>query len=120
MQVLATGLHTAPFGKKALLAASCTATLNTLPPFSTFGGIKQDTLQSKLRSMIAEHRAAVKTDPHVSGKRTGDSEELWQAMCDIAQDIDEAAAAKGEGNAAAVAEEARKNLRAEKVCAVVL
>lgn len=72
-------------------------------------------MQQKLRSMIAEHRAKVKADPHVSGKRTGDSDDLWQAMCDMVQDIDEALAAKGEGDAAAVAEEARKNLRAEKV-----
>ena len=109
------GLLTAGHGKKGDIAASCVATLNTLPSFSKHGGIKVESMLNKLRTLVAEHRAAVKQDPHVSGKRTGASEELHQAMCDITQDLDEAAAAKGEGDAAAVAEEARKNVRAEKV-----
>lgn len=41
-------------------------------------------------------------------------------MCDIVQDIDEALAAKGEGDADKVAEEKRKILRAEKVRLLVL
>lgn len=115
MQALALGLLTAGHGKKQAIAASCVATLNTLPSFSKFGGIKVENMTNKLRTLVAEHRAAVKADPGISGKRTGASEELHQAMCDIVQDLDEAAASKGEGDAAAVAEEARKNLRAEKV-----
>lgn len=109
------GLLTAGHGKKAAIAASCVATLNTLPSFEKHGGVKQEGMMNKLRTLLAEHRAAVKKDPHVSGKRSGASEELHQALVDIAQDQDEAAAVKGEGDAAAVAEEARKNVRAEKV-----
>lgn len=114
-QALAMGLLTAGHGKKKEIAASCVATLNTLPSFAKYGGIKVESMTNKLRTLVAEHRAAVKKDPHVSGKRTGASEELHTAMCDIVQDLDEAAAVKGEGDAAAVAEEARKNVRAEKV-----
>lgn len=116
VQALGMGLHVAAHGTKKTLQTECCAILNDTPCFSAYGGLKPENMVRHLNTMIAEHRVQQKKDPHISGKRTGGSEDLWQSLCDMVCDQDEAAATKGEGDAAAVEEELRKNVRAEKVC----
>lgn len=115
IQALAMNYHTAGYGEKGTIEEDMAAILNGEPVFYKYGRINRANVQAKFRTLVSEHRVAARDDKRVSGKRTGDSEELWEAMHEIVQEMDHAAAAKGEGDAAAAANEARKNVRAEKV-----